>query len=175
VFKAIFISAALALCSTAAMAADGGRIFVLRPPVPGKTPGVLPNYAFEQVKQGNGSSGETDPSDNSGGYTFKSAEWDTWTVPITSITVSLSGSEISKKIVVIAPEAMKYSSCRIRDQAGTPYVYAGSFIEDGWGNVGRLTLMPKVVGKLAALVMCEKEVGQSFQVYAERLLISVNP
>ena len=176
-FKAFFISALIALCSTTAIAADnGGRIFVLRPPVPGKQPGVLPASAFEEIKQG---STET-PSDNSSEYTFKSRDWDLWkSEPVTSITVSLSGPDISKRIVIAPPSSMRNAVCGIGDQAGNPYVFAATYFQQWGGNVGRLDFEPKVSGTFAAVVDCsiypDPGEGGSIQTYVERLLITATP
>lgn len=176
-FKAAFICAAITLTSTAAFAADtGGRIFVLRPPVPGKATGVLPRYAFEEVKPGNGGSTPTPPTDNSGGYTFKSREWDLWDdVPITNITVSLSGSDISKRIIVTPPSSMYGAVCRIIDQSGKPYVFASSYFMELGGNGGRLNFQPTKTGTLAAVVSCQKEVSDGIMLHVERILITANP
>jgi hypothetical protein len=175
--RAALISAAIAMTSSAAVAADsGGRIFVLRPPLPGKATGVLPPYAFEEVKPGNGGSTTTPPADNSGGYTFKSREWDLWDdKPITNITVSLSGSDISKRIIVTPPSVMANAVCRIIDQSGSPYVFASSYFMQLGGNVGRLDFQPTKTGTLAAVVTCQKEVPQGVMLHVERILITANP
>ncbi len=178
-FKAFFISALIALCSTGAIASDnGGRIFVLRPPVPGKQPGVLPETAFERVKQGSG--GTTDTPSDSGEYTFKSSNWDLWkSEPVTSITVSLSGPDISKRIVVVTPSSMRNAVCRIMDQGGKPYVYAGTYFQNWGGNVGHFEFEPKLPGTFAAVVDCsiypDPGEGGSIQTYVERLLITATP
>ncbi|MNV91834.1 hypothetical protein D3C71_1863730 [compost metagenome] len=95
--------------------------------------------------------------------------------PITNITVSLSGSDISKRIIVTPPSVMANAVCRIIDQSGSPYVFASSYFMQLGGNVGRLDFQPTKTGTLAAVVTCQKEVPQGVMLHVERILITANP